>query len=724
MGQESTFRCLECDRSFNGSETHCPFDNTELVAVKQDELIGKVFADRYQIIESVGRGGMSVVYRAQHKYIERVVAIKLLHRHLVDDSNSVKRFQREARAASSLTHQNIISVYDFGVSAEGDAFIVMDYLEGRALDAMLDQGGPLPEHEAIDIIRQVCKGLIHAHKKGIIHRDLKPANLMLTVDEDNSVLVKIVDFGIAKVQGTEDRASQHLTRTGQVFGSPLYMSPEQWGGQSADARSDIYSLGCLMYELLLGAPPFCGKDAIETMSMHLDEKPLSFKEFNPDVSVSDEMESLVLRCLEKKPDKRFRSVADLLHEMPETVSAPAVDQGKTAAVRLVDLLATSPTGTSVKTGQPTTLRKRSRFHLTYEKQAKLSTTLLLLLLGFVFLYQGPLEDPGPPASKMIWQLELSLGESLMAASAFSLAVPVLELANWNAIHLDPIFNRPNYEKRFQTMTRLAGCYQLAGKNSDFERILAEYTTLDRERWELLAKKYLGDVDDAEDYIKELRSRNEPIQGHLTERRLNLAPSVKVVVELARRLEANYSYELEYQLLFRMEKAVEKLYGPDFIGLAELKNQRANCLKVQDRIRVIETADPERGADGLYGSIKAIYEVNLRQNLDLKADAPITLLETSKDPGYIRSILALGQWQRRIGKIDLAEKNIKLALDAAKTNGKFRPDEIAEFYTSYGNVLVRLGRAEEAKDCADAARCKRQDSAKELGMPYIEHKHSD
>lgn len=724
MGQESTFRCLECDRSFNGSETHCPFDNTELVAVKQDELIGKVFADRYQIIESVGRGGMSVVYRAQHKYIERVVAIKLLHRHLVDDSNSVKRFQREARAASSLTHQNIISVYDFGVSAEGDAFIVMDYLEGRALDAMLDQGGPLPEHEAIDIIRQVCKGLIHAHKKGIIHRDLKPANLMLTVDEDNSVLVKIVDFGIAKVQGTEDRASQHLTRTGQVFGSPLYMSPEQWGGQSADARSDIYSLGCLMYELLLGAPPFCGKDAIETMSMHLDEKPLSFKEFNPDVNVSDEMESLVLRCLEKKPDKRFRSVTDLLQEMPEKVSAPAISQDQTVAVRLVDLLGTSSTTNSVKTGQPTTIKKRSRFFLTYEKQAKLSTAILLILLAFVWIYQGPHEDPGPPGAKMIWQLELSLGETLMTAGAFSLAAPILELADWHSEHLDPILNRPNYEKRFQTMTRLASCYQLAGKNSDFERVLAKYTALDRERWEVLAHKYIRDVKSAEAYIKELRAQNEPIQGHLTERRLNLAPSVKVVVELARRLEANYSYELEYQLLFRMEQVVEKLYGPNFIGLAELKSQRASCLKRQDRIDVIENADPERGADGLYGSIKAIYEVNLRENLNLKPEESITLEQTSKNPGYIRSILSLGQWQRAAGKLEEAERNIQLALEAAKKNGKFEPDELAEFYTSYANVLERLGRVEESKHCADAARCKRQDSAKELGMPYIEHKHSD
>lgn len=724
MDQVNTFRCLECDRSFSGDESHCPFDNTELVAIKQDKLIGQIFADRYQIIESVGRGGMSVVYRAQHKYIERIVAIKLLHHHLVEDKNSVKRFQREARAASSLTHQNIISVYDFGVSADGDAFIVMDYLEGRALDAMLDQGGPLPEHEAIDIIRQVCKGLIHAHKKGIIHRDLKPANLMLTVDEDNSVLVKIVDFGIAKVQGTEDRASQHLTRTGQVFGSPLYMCPEQWSGQSADARSDIYSLGCLMYELLLGAPPFCGKDAIETMSMHLDESPLSFKEFNPEVTVSDQMEALVLRCLEKKPGKRFQSVTELLQELPEKVSTPQIDQSKTAAVRLVDLLGTTPTEGSIKTSQPTTMKRRSRFFLTYEKQAKLSTAILLVLLAFVWIYQGPHEDPGPPGAKMIWQLELSLGESLMSAGAFSMAAPILELANWHADHLDPIFNRPNYEKRFQTMTRLAGCYQLAGKNSDFERVLAEYTALDRKRWEILADKYIEDISSAEEYMKELRARNEPIQGHLTEPRLNLAPSVKVVVELARRLEANYSYELEYQLLYRMEKVVEKLYGPDFIGLAELKNQRANCLKVQDRIRVIDNADPERGADGLYGSIKAIYEVNLRQNLDMKPEDKITLAEISKDPGYIRSILALGQWQRRTGKIEEAEKNIKLALDAAKKNGEFKPDEIAEFYTSYGNVLDKLGRTAEAKECADAARCKRQDSAKALGMPYIEHKHSD
>lgn len=225
-GKSEKVFCLTCARRFSEEIRYCPDDNTELVAIATEALIGKVFADKYLIESVLGKGGMSTVYKAKQTYMERIVALKLLHPQLVSDPTSVQRFSQEAKAAASLSHPNIITVYDFGITSTGEAYLAMDYLVGSSLSAILDMSGPIPEAEALDMFRQICRGLVHAHNKGIVHRDLKPANLVLTADDDGSVLVRIVDFGIAKILPSDGAASQGLTKTGDIFGSPLYMSPE------------------------------------------------------------------------------------------------------------------------------------------------------------------------------------------------------------------------------------------------------------------------------------------------------------------------------------------------------------------------------------------------------------------------------------------------------------------------------------------------------------------
>ncbi|MBZ0189851.1 MAG: serine/threonine protein kinase, partial [Candidatus Obscuribacterales bacterium] len=158
-------------------------------------MVGSVFAERYEIISVIGHGGMSTVYKARHTYMDKIVAVKVLRPHLTSDPMSLQRFQHESKLASCLSHPNIISVHDFGITKDQGAFLVMDFLEGITLGEVLDSGGAINEKEALEIFRQICKGLIHAHKRNVLHRDLKPRNLVLTVDEDNSILVKIVDFG-------------------------------------------------------------------------------------------------------------------------------------------------------------------------------------------------------------------------------------------------------------------------------------------------------------------------------------------------------------------------------------------------------------------------------------------------------------------------------------------------------------------------------------------------
>ncbi|MGH9548900.1 MAG: serine/threonine protein kinase, partial [Terriglobales bacterium] len=215
--------CPKCYGQYEGGLTHCPDDGAELHGPKDCPLVGTVFAERYVIESVLGLGGMSIVYKAKHRLMNRTVAIKMLHKKLVADVLSLERFKLEAQAASSLSHTSIITVYDFGVTPDGEPFFVMDCLEGENLKELIDRKGAIPWERSLPIFKQICEGLDAAHKKGIVHRDLKPANVVLLKDDDGIEHVKLVDFGIAKILPQSGQQVQHLTQTGEVFGSPIYM---------------------------------------------------------------------------------------------------------------------------------------------------------------------------------------------------------------------------------------------------------------------------------------------------------------------------------------------------------------------------------------------------------------------------------------------------------------------------------------------------------------------
>jgi serine/threonine protein kinase len=292
-----------------------------LTPVSQDVLIGTTIAGRYQVLSFIGRGGMSVVYKARHNYMERIAAIKMLHAHLVSNQQSLKRFQQEAQAASCLAHPNVMGVHDFGITPQGQPYLVMDYLQGLSLSELIEKEGQLSPERTYSIFIQACDALSHAHQKGVIHRDLKPSNIMLLDGEDHPDFVKIVDFGIAKLLSQSEKQGQHLTQTGEVFGSPLYMSPEQCLADQLDARSDIYSLGCVIYETLTGKSPLSGASMLETMYMHLNEPPLPFRKVRPDLNLSEELETVVFRAMEKSPKDRQQSMAELRDELEAVRSA-------------------------------------------------------------------------------------------------------------------------------------------------------------------------------------------------------------------------------------------------------------------------------------------------------------------------------------------------------------------------------------------------------------------
>ncbi len=316
--------CLECHRQFTGIVAACPHDGTLLVNILQDPLIGTTLAGNYEILSILGQGGMGVVYKARHALMDRVVAIKMLQAQLITDSMSVKRFQQESKAASRINHPNVITVYDFGISPTGQPYIVMDCLTGVPLSDIIKTDGQVSVERTIKVMVQACDALDHAHRQGVIHRDLKPSNIVLINFDNEKDFVKVVDFGVAKLMnGTE---SQRLTQVGEVCGSPVYMSPEQCKGLELDARSDIYSMGIVLFESLTGHLPILGKTMVDTMSRHISAPPAKFNEVRPDLYIPERLESVVLRALAKDPADRQQTMAELMQEIDMAIPRPGRSQ--------------------------------------------------------------------------------------------------------------------------------------------------------------------------------------------------------------------------------------------------------------------------------------------------------------------------------------------------------------------------------------------------------------
>lgn len=257
-----------------------------------DPLVGQIVGGHYEILFRLGSGGMGTVYKAKHLLLNRFAAVKLLSKL---DEKAVLRFQQEAKAAGRLQHANIAGVHEFGFDANDNPYLVMDFVEGVPLSEIIDKQGRLPAERLIDIALKICAGLAYAHNTGVIHRDIKPANIMLSQSGNGTEVVTIIDFGIAKLL----LEGQDLTQTGETFGSPLYMSPEQCRGEKLDAQSDIYSFGCLLFQALTGRCPFEGENAFKTLMMHVNDCPPSMNSTDKSLVVPRGLEDIVQRMLRK-----------------------------------------------------------------------------------------------------------------------------------------------------------------------------------------------------------------------------------------------------------------------------------------------------------------------------------------------------------------------------------------------------------------------------------------
>ncbi|MBW3668122.1 MAG: protein kinase [Actinobacteria bacterium] len=292
----------------------------------------RILAGRYRLVESIARGGMAEVWEAHDDVLARSVAVKVLHPHLADDDGFVERFRREAVAAARLTHPGIVATYDAGAD-DGVAFIVMELVRGQTLrQAMVDASPALPTREAVRIAADVADALEHAHRAGLVHRDVKPANILLCQDPAGGVRVKVADFGIAKLQS----GGGDLTQTGALVGTAKYLSPEQVEGRSPDARSDVYALGVVLYEMLCGRPPFAADTELATALQHVQATPVTPRQLR--AGIPRPLEQVVLRALAKRPEDRYQSGADL------RAALLAVDVADDDAVPLVERDPTPPEG--------------------------------------------------------------------------------------------------------------------------------------------------------------------------------------------------------------------------------------------------------------------------------------------------------------------------------------------------------------------------------------------
>jgi len=321
--------CTICGTEYSDDQSFCPADGSALKSTGVVvDMVGSIVADQYRILKKLGEGGMGAVYLAEHVKMGRKTAIKVISRAMAEDPDAIARFNREAANAAKINHPNVCAVYDFGETPDGVIYLAMEFIDGESLTDLVDREGALAPRRAARITNQTAEALDAAHVFGIVHRDLKPDNIMITKSRDGTDMAKVVDFGIAKAVGGDEK--QNVTKTGLVVGTPEYMSPEQLSGDKVDGRSDIYSLALVAFRMLTGTLPFEADTAQEVMIKRLTDEPLRLDEAAPGVDFPPALQQVLDQGLQRMPSDRYASAARFGADLVKAVSgmaevAPVVD---------------------------------------------------------------------------------------------------------------------------------------------------------------------------------------------------------------------------------------------------------------------------------------------------------------------------------------------------------------------------------------------------------------
>lgn len=638
--------CPKCYAQFEQIDV-CPEDGSTLLGQDNNPMIGKTFADRYIIQSVIGLGGMSIVYKAQHKLMDRVVAIKMLHSNIKNDHVSLERFRMEAQAASSLSHQNIIAVYDFGVTDQGEAFFVMDFLNGEDLSDLIARKGRVPYERALYIFKQVCDGLGAAHKKSIVHRDLKPANVILLKEDDGTELVKLVDFGIAKLLPGSGKAQLSLTRTGEVFGSPIYMSPEQCQGLELDKRSDIYALGCLMYETLTGEPPLAGDSFLETLNMHVSATPKSFAEMVPDAKIPAALEQIIFRCMAKKPDDRPQNAEEIRDQL--------------SAITLT-LTATGASRAAVSGPMPSVPCPAGTAKVNKVVATALAITLVVFggFVGIFFFWPGPAEDLGTPATKMFWSMKMSEASNLVSQSNYAGAEAALKEAEDLARKLGGGGNarlEVVWRQRADLYSKWEGHAELLEKTNN--QIIT-----------LLTERAVSEMKRQFESLKRLETFPTGSSVAATNAKLRAEAEVPSILVTAGKLNARKLHLEQVKFLEKALAVERKLLGPDSQSVARIES---SLIDAYQGLRNFPAMRP------LLLHICVVTEEDLN----------------TRPEDYIRALSRLGQFDLDQSRLKDAESELKKALDLG-TQKKVSKELQVLLMRSWADVLNQTNKQKESQ----------------------------
>lgn len=587
--------------SENSDAVHNGEIDTEALA-SHHSIVGSKVGDRYEIVSVIASGGMGVVYQARHTLMNKIVAIKMLHSAYMHEQSALDRFLREAKIACQLSHPNIVVVHDFALTSDKKLYLVMDYVEGQTLEQILGGKKSLPVEELISIICQVCDGLTHAHDLGLIHRDLKPANIMITCDKSNKKQVKILDFGLAKALG--EGREKGLSDTGIALGTCYYMSPEQCCGKQADVRSEIYALGCVMFEAITGMPPFRGANVLEVMQKHIRELARNMSELRSDITIPESIEKIVSKAMAKDPQQRFQSAADLkaaLLSMNES-TAKKTEKAKDC-LELQSIIAETPvveeeseivSEAEIKSRSTSLLLSRAR--RSSAQQAD-STIVLIILVFFAlfgvgslflivpyFMHTAEMTELGrkSAAETPSWKNHANQGQFAFDKNEFARAEILLK---WAVIEAREANSK---EGQLLTLRRLADVLYVEQKFKDADLIeqqihqLATNTSTPNTA-SASAPTPTGTVDASNSVAGVATTPTAITKKHLTE---STSDSMEAqddhIAHLALVCHKNGQCDTAVSLLQHSVEIAKKMYGPNSLKTAERMSQLASMYLALDQ----------------------------------------------------------------------------------------------------------------------------------------------